>query len=481
MRKKVIFLKNYLLLIYRFDNLGFLPMKYYKLLTLLAFLFLLQNCKKEIEPDPIIPPDPTIPLVPPSSDAAIKWGAMTLKTMTKLDKTTPTYGSRALGYLGLSMYETVVNGSKKHVSMAMQLTNLGNLPKPTPGVSTNYIIAMNAGQAFMLKKLFDYADAARITSIDSLEMVILNENRGGLTQAEVDRAIYYGKSVAGAIYEWSQTDGGHLGYQRNFEPTYKFPSGSSYWQPPINGQVVSPYPLHPFWGQNRTFSPENKNIATPEMLPFSRVMTSDYFKMMEEVYQSNSRLSQAEKEIAAWWGDDPTESFTPPGHSYSIANQVVKQSKSDIFAAAEIYARVGMAVADAFVNCWKAKYKYHCERPSTYIRANINPSFVQFWPEPPFPAFYSGHSVQGASSATVLEDLLGSNYAFTDSSHVGREKDFIRNIDYKVRKFNSFWEAAEESAMSRFYGGIHTKLDNQVGLLEGKKIGKNINQLKWRK
>ena len=106
-------------------------MKYYKIIALIAFLFFTQSCKKETEPDPIIPPDPTIPIVAPSSDAALKWGEMTLKTMTKLNFNSPTYGSRALGYLGLTMYETVVNGSKKHVSMALQMTNLPTLPPAT--------------------------------------------------------------------------------------------------------------------------------------------------------------------------------------------------------------------------------------------------------------------------------------------------------------------------------------------------------------
>ncbi len=448
---------------------------------LLFFIFgtLVFSCKKEIEPNPImIDPEP---IELPNSLAAVKWGEMTLKTMTKLAKTTPTYGSRALGYMGLTMYETVVNGSTKHISMATQLNDLPILPKPMRGTSYNYIIAMNAGQAFMLKKLFEYAEPERIIRIDSLETALFTAYKDNTKPEETDRSLAYGKSVAEAIFEWSKTDGGYQGYNRNFEATYSFPMGQSYWIPPLNGQVVSLYPLHPFWGKNRTFVPENSNIPIPDMLKYSRVNTSEYYKMMDDVYQKNIRLTQSEKEIAAWWGDDPTETFTPPGHSYSLANQVITNKNLDLFSVAETYARVGISVADAFINCWKAKFKYHCERPSTYIRSNINPSFIQFWPEPPFPAFYSGHSVQGASSATVLQALFGKNYAFTDNSHILREKDVFRNIEYKSRKFESFWQAAEESAMSRFYGGIHTKYDNEVGLAEGKKIGENVNKLNWRR
>ena len=81
----------------------------------------------------------------------------------------------------------------------------------------------------------------------------------------------------------------------------------------------------------------------------------------------------------------------------------------------------------------------------------------------------------------MLTDLFGDNFAFTDSAHVGRPRDEIRNTDFKARHFNSFWQAAEETAMSRFYGGIHTPQDNATGLEKGKVIGNNINQLNWKK
>lgn len=151
--------------------------------------------------------------------------------------------------------------------------------------------------------------------------------------------------------------------------------------------------------------------------------------------------------------------------------------------AAETYARTGMSVADAFIMCWKTKTNYFNERPSSYVRKYIDPSWVQFWPEPPFPAFPSGHSIQSAAAATVLTDLFGSNFSFTDSAHVGyRRYDDIRflNLRYPARSFSSFWEAADECAYSRFLGGIHTQQDNDVGQQLGKVVGANVNSLQWR-
>ena len=63
---------------------------------------------------------------------------------------------------------------------------------------------------------------------------------------------------------------------------------------------------------------------------------------------------------------------------------------------------------------------------------------------------------------------------------MGRPKDEIRDTDFVERSFDSFWAAAQETADSRFYGGIHTAQDNIVGLEEGKKIAQNVNNLNWK-
>jgi hypothetical protein len=162
----------------------------------------------------------------------------------------------------------------------------------------------------------------------------------------------------------------------------------------------------------------------------------------------------------------------------------VKKADVNIIHAAETFARVGMAVCDAFIHCWKVKYTYFNERPSSYVTKYIDSEWSQFWPEPPFPAFPSGHSIQSAAAATVLTNLYGDSFSFTDDAHKGhRRYDDLRflNLKYPARAFESFWDAANECAYSRFLGGIHTQQDNDVGTAEGIRIGNNINALSWRK
>ena len=208
---------------------------------------------------------------------------------------------------------------------------------------------------------------------------------------------------------------------------------------------------------------------------------SPYYQQFLAVYNQEKTLTQDQKEAAVWWGDDPDETFTPPGHSYYLANTVVKQANPTLIKCAETYAKVGMAVADAFTNCWKWKYQFFTERPNTFVTEHIDPRWESFWPDPPFPAFPSGHAIQAAATATVLTDLYGEKFDITDNAHVGRKRDELREVEFKARHFNSFWEIAEETAKSRFYGGIHVPQDNNAGLEKGKVVGENINKLKWKK
>lgn len=422
----------------------------------------------------VIPPNQNI-----SNQVATRWAEMALVLAEYTPNNTPTYASRGFGYIGLTMYEAIVKGSNSHKSMTGQLNGLVNLPQPEDGKTYSWELSLNAASAFIMKSIYEHTRDINKAKIDSLEIAIFNEKSLGIKKDIVTRSVSYGRSIAQSIFEWSKNDGGYQGYKRNFDLSYVVPNMEGTWRTPIWGQSTSHYPLHPFWGNNRTFCIENSRLNVPNYLLYDKNSNSEYYKQFKEVYDVNKNLTQEQKEVALWWGDDPSFTFTPPGHSFSIAKIVSQQTNIDLFKTVETYARVGMATADAFINCWKCKYTYHSERPTTFIRRVIDTAWLPFWPEPPFPAFASGHATQGAAMATVMTDLYGDKFQFTDFSHKDRKNDPVRNIPYKIRSYSSFWQAAVESAESRLLGGIHCRYDNDIGLSEGKKIGENINKLIW--
>src|SRR4030095_4577203 len=116
---------------------------------------------------------------------------------------------------------------------------------------------------------------------------------------------------------------------------------------------------------------------------------------------------------------------------------------------------VGIAVTDAFIACWHAKYLSNLQRPVTYIQDNIDSTWLPCIVTPSFPTYTSGHSTQSGAVAAVLTDLFGTK-AVTATTH----SDHTSMPPEEPRSFGSFDEAAQEAAASRLYGGIHFPFDN---------------------
>lgn len=414
-------------------------------------------------------------------ELATKWAEMTLFITKNTPANSPTYASRCLGYIGLTMYESIVQGFAPYQSLEYQLDGLDSLPKLEQGKNYDWKISLNAAQAFILKNIYNQTSDVNKLKIDSLETSILNNLTDSIKDVElIARSISLGKNMASVIFEWSKTDGGHRAYLSNFDKKMIYPSHKGSWKPPLYGQSFSHFPLHPHWGQNRTFLKVNHEIATPSVIPFDTLPQSAYYQEFIAVYNQEKNLTQDQKQAAIWWGDDPDETFTPPGHSYYLATIVIKKAQPNLIECARTYALLGMSLADAFTNCWKWKYQFFTERPNTFINEHIDERWESFWPDPPFPAFPSGHAIQAAAMATVLTHIYGEKFEFLDEAHKGRKRDGLRQVEFIPRPFNSFWEAAHETANSRFYGGIHTPQDNKAGLEKGKAIAENIIHLKWK-
>ncbi len=417
----------------------------------------------------------------PDHEITARWADLTLHVTKTTPANSPTYAARCLGYIGLTMYESVVAGYPEYNSLAGQLNGLPKLPQPALDQAIDWRLALNAGQAAILRSIYNQTSDENKAKIDSLEQVIFENIAAQQNdKALINRSVAYGKAVSEQIFDWSKTDGGHRGYLKNFDKTYVQPEGPGKWKPALFSQSFSHHPLHPHWGGNRMFLKENEALEIPKMIEFDTLKGSPYYQQMLAVYEKNKSLTTEEKQTAIWWADDPDSTFTPPGHSYFLATQVMLEKKPGLIECAAAYAHLGMALSDAYVACWKWKYHYFSERPNAYITQYIDQRWESFWPDPPFPAFPSGHAIQGGAAAEVLTHLFGENYAFDDRSHEGRWPDEIRGTKFVGCNFKSFQEMAEQCAHSRFLGGIHTPQDNETGLREGKRIAKNVTGLRWK-
>jgi membrane-associated phospholipid phosphatase len=217
--------------------------------------------------------------------------------------------------------------------------------------------------------------------------------------------------------------------------------GPAFWIPTPPG-FVNP-PLEPLAGTWRTW-----NLASGAQFrpgPPPALGSPQFLAETQEVYAISQSLTAEQKRISNYWADG-LGTVTPPGHWNVIALDLVREADWGTLATARLFAALNTAQADAFIACWDAKYAYWSLRPVTAIRALIDPSWLSYITTPPFPSYVSGHSTTSAAASTVLSAVFPT-------------------------RADELAALAQEAAISRLYGGIHFRSDNEAGLELGRRVG----------
>ncbi len=401
------------------------------------------------------------------------WYNLSLELVRHTPTYSPPVASRSFAYLGAAAFEVMATGSTHLQSLAGQLHGLKAVPQREAGKTYDEAVVIQAAMAFSAQKLFDNTGPTGHHAMAALEAKLRAEVSKGVAAKVVARSEAYGRAVAKHILAWSQDDGGAVVENMGFPMQYELTKGPAHWVP-TSVIVQQQKPLLPNWGKNRTFiMPEGASCALTPPPEYSEDKTSEFYKQALEVYQAKQNLSPEERAIARFWSDDAMLSLTPPGHWISIALQILERDNADMDKNVDVLARLGVAVADAFIGCWQAKYQYDLVRPVTYIRRLIDPKWDPLLITPPFPEYPSGHSTQSGAAATVLTSLFGENFAFQD--------DTGKADGLTPRAFPSFWAAANDAGISRLYGGIHFRAAIERGLEQGRCIGAFANALQTKR
>jgi len=413
---------------------------------------------------------PVTPIANIDPEFATDWIEIQLHLIKNTSGFSAPVTARSIGYTGIAFYEALVHGMTGYQSLSGQLSEFDNLPIPEDSRIYHWGISANAAIYEISKELFRNAPNPSLQLLDSLYNTYLQKFAIDTDPVVVSSSDSYGKTLAKSISDWAKTDGGYGAFNNNFPSDFVPPTGEGLWEP-----VASEKALHPYWGENRPFLLKNKNIDPGPPTEYSTSPDSDFHNEAMEVHDAVNNATDDQVEVAFFWTDDPNETYTPSGHFLSIYLQTVKSKNSKLDFIAYGWAKLGMAVNDAFISCWQSKFSYNYIRPITYIQKYVNSRWLPLIITPPFPEYTSGHSVQAGAAAEVLTNLFGDNHAFTDHTH--------DNLDLGLlpRNYDSFYDCAEEAAISRLQGGIHFMPAISVGVDQGKEIGKNVNNLDFSK
>jgi hypothetical protein len=409
----------------------------------------------------------------PSPEAVLhNWYRLVLELVRHTPTYSPPVASRSFAYVGVTAFEAATSASGDFVSLAGQLNGLSSLPSRTAGVQYDEAAVVHAAMAAAVRNFFGNTGPTGQRAMDAMERSVSEKLAATVPADVLARSEEHGRAVATHILEWSAGDGGATVENLGFPESYTPRADPAAWVP--TGTVrLQQAPLLPAWGNNRPFAmPQGNSCPLPPPPAYSEEKDSQFYQEAFEVYETIRNLTPEQEAIARFWSDDPMLSPTPPGHWVSIAMEILDQSGASVQERAEVLARLGIALGDAFIGCWYSKFEYDLLRPITYIRRVIDPKWETLLITPPFPEYPSGHSTQSGAAATVLTAAFGENFAFSDTTH---EDDGMA-----ARKFASFWEAAEEAGISRLYGGIHFRTAIDRGLEQGRCIGGFVNNLRTR-
>lgn len=399
-------------------------------------------------------------------------GIQQLTQIIKNDIFSPPVASRIYAYSSIAGYEALAAGDERYDSYAGKLKDL--TPPPAPNAGETYCFPV-AGLTAMLTvgKALVFSE----NSISDLESELLaNFQSLNIPEDVFQRSVEYGKTVASHILAWSKTD--NYAQTRSL-PKYTITHGDlSRWVPTPPSYADA---LEPYWMTIRQWGLDSLNQFTvADIIPFSITKGSEFYNAAMEVVDIAANRTEEQEATAWYWDDNPyaveasghlmqaRKKTTPGGHWMFITTDACKAANADIMLSAAALAAVGVAIADGFIMTWQEKFRTNLVRPETYINKIIDPDFRPLIETPPFPEHPSGHATISAAAAAVLTHIFGSAVTFTD--HTEEEYGMA------ARTYQSFRQAAEESAMSRLYGGIHYRHGNASGTELGWKIGMYIGQ-----
>jgi len=392
----------------------------------------------------------------------------------------PPVASRIFAYPNVAAYEIIAQQHPEYQSLAGQLKNLQLIPEFDTVTGINPELAAIIAHMNISKQLIFSEDKLEVLE-DSLYNVWGKTNK---YEFEVSKA--YGLKVADHIKAWMSKD--------NYSQTRTMPKftvntdDAARWQPTPPAYMEG---IEPHWNKIRPFyldsAAQFRPVPPP---PFSMEKDSDFYKELIEVYNISNEITangdaSEEVQIAKFWDCNPyvsvtrghlmfaTKKITPGAHWIGITKIASRKTNTDFAETVFAYTKTSLAIADGFISCWDEKYRSNLIRPETLINLHIDDSWQPILQTPPFPEYTSGHSVVSGAAGIVLTDIFGDNFAFDDDTEVP--------YGLPIRSFTSFNQAADEAAISRMYGGIHYRASVEVGVEQGRNVGKLLlTKLKMR-
>ncbi len=387
------------------------------------------------------------------SDEVTQWNQIMLEAIRKASLT-GVLVSRPAAIVQAAVYDAV-NGIER------RFTPIHVEPAAAPGASRR-AAAVQAAYASLLKLFPDQQSDLRAMRSNSLSAI--SSNQAVEHSQSIARGIEWGQAVADAIWEWRSGDG----YQ---PPPAPFLGGSApgQWRPTPPAMLPGLVPQLANVTPWAMLSPTQFLPPGPPSLTSARY-TTDFNEVKSVGSLSSASRTADQTFIARFWASStsPNHFWNPVAVAFATARHYTLSENSRLLAA------VNIAIADAAIAVWNAKYHFVFWRPITAIRfadtdgnsaTTADLEWTPLLTTPPYPEYPSGLVGLSAAAVAVLANFFGENRPFTLESN---------GMPGVLRPYSNFAAALDEAVDARVFAGIHFRVADEDAKDLGTSLGDYI-------
>ena len=228
-------------------------------------------------------------------------------------------------------------------------------------------------------------------------------------------------------------------------------------------------PAVPHWGARRPWVMSRGDHFRPGPPPAltSALWARDYNEIKAVGGKTSTQRTPEQTAIAKFW------EATLPVVYWPVARAVAGAPGRDLTDNARLFALAGMAMDDALIAVYDAKYHYNFWRPVTAIRngdldgndaTERDGGWAPFIDTPMHPEYPCAHCIVSASLGAVVAGEIGSGPTPKLSSASS-------TAGGAVRTWATVADFVKEVAEARIYDGVHYRNSTEVGSAMGRKIG----------
>jgi hypothetical protein len=378
------------------------------------------------------------------ADDVTDWNQHMLRAGT-VGGTSPIVMSRVAAIVQASVFDAVNGIDRKYAPVHVPPAGPADASRRAAAVEAAYtaLVALYPAQ----KSIFDARLAVSLTAIASDPHE---------TSAGIASGIAWGQTAANGILSWRATDG--------FAPAPPpFVGGTAVgeWRPTPPGLLPGAGPQFAYMTPWSIAAPSQFRPGGPPALTSARYAAD--FNETKTMGSISSSTRTADQTIYAWFWAASTATYL----WNNVADSLIERGDEDddsgrwgegrnsLLENARVLALLDLAMADAGIACWEAKYHYVFWRPITAIpladtdgnpATSADPSWAPLFATPAHPEYPSGHSTVSGAAAVVLASFFG------EKKHFTMDNDLLIGV---TRSFQSFTQALDEVKNARIFAGIH--------------------------